>query len=64
VAITKTFTDNIAKEGHLHAHESRCDCGANSFFAVQKALVAHFTGEYIRGDAHENTAEDPTVRTP
>lgn len=54
--LTKLLTENVAPESRLHTDESHIYKGANAVFAAHET-VKHSTGEYVRGDVHNNSAE-------
>ncbi len=54
--IAKIVTQNIAKESQLHTDESRLYTGADAHVSAHET-VKHRSGEYVRGNVHNNSAE-------
>jgi transposase-like protein len=54
--VRKIVKENVARESRLHTDESRLYHGAEEHFAAHET-VRHSRKEYVRGDAHTNSAE-------
>ncbi|MGB9040896.1 MAG: hypothetical protein WCC81_00325 [Pseudolabrys sp.] len=62
VTFSKLATDNIAKKRRLHADESRLYFGTSEHSAAHKT-IRNYSGEYVRGDLHTNSADSGPFQT-
>lgn len=54
--VAKIIVENVSKESQLHTDESRLYTGAEAHVKEHHS-VKHATGEYVRGNVHNNSAE-------